>query len=182
MAEYDERQMSAARRRQRNACLFNISLFGVLFLFVVNIVVFQITMTLMQEIDKKSRDAVVSQRQLSDIIDFEGFDNTFADNETDGNPLNLIVESRPLIVPNIVHLIYMNKQTLRFHEMIGIFSIYLNQKPDVIMIHCENCSFHGHYWRRVERVKKLRAIIQFNTLPTRRTIFGKSGKFAISHR
>ena len=60
------------------------------------------------------------------IVDFEGFDNTNA------------TENHTMIVPNIVHLIYMDKNTLRFHEMLCLFSIYLNQRPDTIIIHCEN--------------------------------------------
>ena len=104
------------------------------------------------------------------IIDFEGFDNQ---NESN---------SRSLIVPNIVHYIFMNSSTIRFHEMICIFAVYLNHKPDAILIHCENCSFAGRYWERIERVKDLRRIIHFNQLPIRRSIFGAVGKTAIYHR
>ena len=106
----------------------------------------------------------------ADIIDFEGFNNEEA-NETD-----------PIIVPNIIHLIYMEATQLRFHEMICLYSIYLNQRPAAIVIHCENCSFHGKYWRKVEKVKGLRKLIHFNQLPIQRDIFGQQGHWPVFHR
>ena len=104
------------------------------------------------------------------IIDFESFDN------------QNVTNSRHLIVPNIVHLIYLNQTKLRFHEMICIYSIYLNQRPDAIFIHCENCTFHGYFWRQVVKVPALRRIIRFNKIPVRRTIFGKTGSWPVHHR
>ena len=104
------------------------------------------------------------------IIDFEDYDNE-NDNHT-----------RPLIVPNIVHLIYMNVSSLRFHEMICIFSIYLNHRPDLIIMHCEICSFTGYYWQQIAHVEGLRRIIRFNQLPVRRTIFGQMGYRPMHHR
>ena len=104
----------------------------------------------------------------SSIMDFEGFDN--------------YDENQPLIVPNVVHLIYLNMNTLRFHEMICIYSIYLNQRPDAIVIHCENCGFTGYFWQQIERVEGLRRIIRFNQLPVRRTIFGQIGPWPLHHR
>ena len=103
-----------------------------------------------------------------DLIDFEDFDNENG--------------STTLIVPNIVHLIFLQQTSLRFHEMLCIFSIYLNQRPDLIMIHCENCSFHGQYWQRVEQVAGLRKLIRFHHLPVKRRIFGQTGPHILHHR
>ena len=141
--------------------------------FSVNMSIFQLSSSFLH--DKRAKEGVVaptgSEFELSkDILDFEGFNN---------DKLN---ESSPMIVPNIIHIIYMNKTELRFHEMVCIFSIFLNQKPDTILIHCENCSFHGVYWEKIEKVKALRKLIRFNQIPVRRSIFGLQGSYSTSHR
>ena len=118
----------------------------------------------------ENKQSVFSEDSTREIIDFEGFDNQ---NES---------ALRPTIVPNIVHLIFLENNKLRFHEMVCIFSIFLNQKPDTILIHCENCSFHGVYWEKIEKVKALRKLIRFNQIPVRRSIFGLQGSYSIHHR
>ena len=108
-----------------------------------------------------------------DIIDFEGFNNRFSTSD------------QKLIVPNIIHLLFLNQTEMRFHEMICIFSMFLNQKPDTIMIHCENCSFTGYYWNKLNKFKALSSIIKFNTLPVKRGIYGKLSntiRYALNHR
>jgi hypothetical protein len=94
----------------------------------------------------------------SDIIDFEGFDNT-------------VGLSYP-IVPNIVHLIYLNHPFVKFYQMICIFSIFLNHRPDFIYIHCDNCSFTGKYWEEIDKVTELKQIIRLHKVPSKDTIFG----------
>jgi mannosyltransferase OCH1-like enzyme len=99
-----------------------------------------------------------SIRRTDDILSFENFDNQNGSNES--------------IVPNIVHLIYFEKSSLKFYEMINIFSIFFNHKPDVIYIHCDDCSFSGKYWEKIVAFKSLWAIIRINQVQKTQTIFG----------
>jgi hypothetical protein len=101
------------------------------------------------------------------ILDFEGFNNV---NGTDR-----------YIVPNIFHLIYLNSPNIKFYQAINIYSIFLNHKPDLIVIHCDNCSFWGYYWNEIQSIDELSKIVKLNKLPNIKTIFGKSFKF-IQHR
>ena len=104
----------------------------------------------------------------NDVIDFEGFDNENGVNRT--------------IVPNIVHLIYFNQVEMKFYQMINIFSIYLNSKPDYIYIHCDNCSFHGKYWQQLNQVKQIKQLLRIHKLNNGLdTIFGKQYGF-IQHK
>lgn len=94
-----------------------------------------------------------------DITDFEGFDNK---NGTDR-----------YIVPNIVHLIYLQMTTIKFYQAVNIYSILLNQNPDLIYLHCDNCSFHGFYWEQINSIKELKQKIVIKKLEFHDTIFGK---------
>ena len=118
-------------------------------------------------------DVILKMRIDQNILDFEEFNN------------NNATDDQPNIVPNIVHLIYLTRTQLRFHDMVCLYSIYLNHKPDVIMIHCENCTMNGEYWDKVNRVEGIRKIIKLNKIPYKRGIFGKLSnhpKYATSHR
>jgi hypothetical protein len=102
-----------------------------------------------------------------DILSFEGFDNQHGASQN--------------IVPNLVHLIYFKKSTLKFEEMINIFSIYFNHRPDLIYIHCDTCSFSGKYWDQLKSCTGLWNLIRINQIPETSTIFGV--KFGwIQHR
>jgi len=73
------------------------------------------------------------------------------------------------IVPNIVHFIRIDQTYINFHDMICIFAAYKNQKPDKIMLHCNNCSFYGKYWDRIKEIDSLE--LANITVPTK--IFGR---------
>ena len=113
------------------------------------------------------------KHSTSDILDFEGFDN------------NSTKPGRPLIVPNIVHFIFLNTTRVKFHEMICIFAAYLNQRPDTIMIHCEDCNFKGKYWDQLYSVGPLRRIMQIKKLPVKRGLYGRiapNNRYIMAHR
>ena len=103
-----------------------------------------------------------------DIIDFEGFDNE--------NGLKV------LIVPNIVHLLYLQETNIKFFQLINIFSIYFNHKPNEIMIHCDNCSFSGKYWDIIKSTHDLWKIIKIHKVPFKETIFDVPFGWTIHHR
>lgn len=94
-----------------------------------------------------------------DFIDFEDFNNT--------NGLDYD------IIPNIVHLLYLNQPYLRFFEMVNIFSIFFNHKPDKIYFHCDNCSFSGKYFNVIRNYPDLWNIISIHKIPFHKTIFRK---------
>jgi hypothetical protein len=96
---------------------------------------------------------------IDDYLDFEGFDNINGVNKS--------------IVPNIVHLIYLNETNIKFYQMICIFSIYFNHKPELIYFHCDDCSFHGKYWEQIKSYKGLWSIIKIHKIPYKERIFGK---------
>lgn len=105
-----------------------------------------------------------------DFFDFENFDN----NETN--------RSTRIIVPNIVHLIYLEQTDIRFTQMINIFSIFLNHRPNKIYIHCSNCSFYGPYWERILACKELVKILVLKQVTSHTTIFGVKARFNHHHR
>jgi hypothetical protein len=108
------------------------------------------------------------QHEMDDfILDFENFDNQNGTSK--------------YIVPNIIHLIYLNSPNIKFYQAINIYSIFLNHKPDLIIIHCDNCSFWGYYWNEINSIVELRKLIRLNSLPKINTIFDKKFKF-IQHR
>lgn len=101
-----------------------------------------------------------------DIIDFEGFDNI--------NGLNRS------IIPNIVHLLYLQQPYIKFYQLINIFTIYYNHRPDNIYIHCDNCSFAGKHFETLQNHKPIWDIIKFYRIPYKETIFGvKYGYFVL---
>jgi hypothetical protein len=95
---------------------------------------------------------------IDDYLDFEAFDNVNGVNKS--------------IVPNIVHLIYLNETKIKFYQMICIFSIYFNHKPELIYFHCDDCSFHGKYWEQIKSNKGLWSIIKIHKIPYNEKIFG----------
>jgi hypothetical protein len=103
-----------------------------------------------------------------DIIDFEGFDNQKG--------------SQDYIIPNIVHLLYLNTTRIAFYQMINIFSIYFNHNPDLIFIHCDNCSFSGPRWNRIMSHKALAQKIILKKLKFNDRIFGKKYGWTNHHR
>jgi hypothetical protein len=99
-----------------------------------------------------------SQGHSQEIFDFEGFDN---ENGSDTQ-----------IVPNIIHLIYLETTEIQFYQAMNIYSIYLNHAPELIFIHCDNCSFHGHYWNEIKSIRSLFNRIKLKPLKFHYTIFG----------
>ncbi len=66
--------------------------------------------------------------------------------------------------------------------MIGIFAIYLNQNPDYIFINCDNCSFTGHSWKRMNSIGDLKRRIVVRQLAFHDTIFGQKYCWINHHR
>lgn len=97
-----------------------------------------------------------------DVLDFEGVDN---------NEPNITRDK--LIVPNFIHLIYLNLNSIKFYQLVNIYSIFLNQKPDRIYIHCDQCAFTGKYWDQLNSIAEVKNILVINKVNDRKTIFGK---------
>ena len=127
-----------------------------------------------KEINFKTRAAAKtppnlrSQSEDYDILDFEEFDNQKGANS--------------YIVPNIVHLLYLQTTEIQFYQALNIYSIFLNLKPDLIYIHCDDCRLHGHYWEEMNSIQDLKNIIQVKQLQFHRTIFGKEYGWINHHR
>ena len=101
----------------------------------------------------------LNEHNEEEIIDFEGFDNENGLNRT--------------IVPNLVHLIVLQTKAIPFYLAINIYSIYLNVRPDFIFIHCDICSFEGHYWDEIQSIAEVRSRIKLMKIQDdSNTIFG----------
>jgi hypothetical protein len=140
--------------------------------FVISCLLVILLIYLVKRLDNSSKKNNIIQIR-EDIIDFEGFDNSKREHGSQENEL---------IVPNIVHLLYFQSTEIKFYQVINIYSIYLNQNPDLIYIHCDNCSFHGQYWQEIQSVKGLREIIILNQIKFHDTIFGKKYGWVNHHR
>ena len=103
-----------------------------------------------------------------EIIDFEDFDHI------QGAPYQ--------IVPNIVHLLFLNKPIVDFYHMVNIFSIFYNHGPDKIYFHCDNCSFSGKYFDSLKSNDELWNLIVIHPIPFHKTIFGKEYGWINFHR
>ena len=104
-----------------------------------------------------------------DFYDFEGFNNS-----------DEKANFTRIIVPNIVHIVYLQFTEIKFYQMVNIFSIFLNHKPDKLYIHCDDCSFHGKYWDQIQSVRELVKIIVLKKVDKHDTVFGV--KTIINHR
>ena len=93
-----------------------------------------------------------------EIIDFEGFDNI--------NGLNRS------IIPNIVHLLYLDQPYIKFYQLVNILTVFYNHRPNNIYIHCDNCSFTGKHFKTIQKIQPLWNIIKFYRIPRKDTIFG----------
>lgn len=112
-------------------------------------------------INNRSNSKEINAIQMSqDLIDFEGFDHI------NGAP-------EP-IIPNIVHLLYLQQPYIKFDQLVNILSIYFNHKPDFIYIHCDNCSFTGKYFEILRNYRIVWKMIKFYKIPFKKTIFGTS--------
>jgi hypothetical protein len=110
-----------------------------------------------------------SSTKVHDVFDFEGFDN-----RENGSSV--------YIVPNTVNLLYLNTSVFKFYQVVCIYSIYLNQKPDVIYLHCDTCNFHGHYWDQMNSISDLKKRFRINKLEFHDTIFGVKYGWVNHHR
>ena len=137
---------------------------------------------IMEDARNKSKTIQLNE----DIIDFEGFDNI--------NGVN-----RP-IVPNIVHLLYLQQPYIKFYQLVNILTIYYNHGPDHIYFHCDDCNFkgkiieiitinpeiylnlkikkkQGKYFDILRNYKPIWKLIKFYKIPFKKTIFGVSYGF-----
>ena len=101
--------------------------------------------------------------EYQEVFDFEAFDNKKG--------------ATIFIVPNIVHTAYLNQTFVEFDHMITLFSIFLNHNPAKIMIHCDDCSFHGPYWKAILSTRCLKDKIVIHQVTLRDKIFGTEIEF-----
>ncbi|PRD31700.1 UNVERIFIED_CONTAM: hypothetical protein NCL1_22825 [Trichonephila clavipes] len=90
-----------------------------------------------------------------DIVDFTGADN--------------VTGFSYAIVPNVVHYVHFDSMDLSFIQVISIKAVFLNHKPEKILIHCNRHRLSGKYWNMVKNISVLE--ISFMKKPTH--TFGK---------
>lgn len=74
------------------------------------------------------------------------------------------------VVPNIVHFVRLGNAPLSFVEVVCIRAAWLHQNPDILFIHCENCSstVRSPNWKHVKDIPQLVVSVAM----IRRTLFG----------
>jgi hypothetical protein len=120
--------------------------------------------------DQREEEEREESRLGYELIDFEGYDNS-----GDVPPFDTF------IVPNYIHLIYLKINEIKFYQMVNIYSMFLNQKPTRIYIHCDVCDFHGRYWEQLYSIEEIKKILIFNKIRQHYTIFGVPVRW-IEHR
>ncbi|KAL1422254.1 hypothetical protein MTO96_022135 [Rhipicephalus appendiculatus] len=85
-------------------------------------------------------------------------------------PKVTVKEYDDTIVPNIVHFIRLGNAPLSFIEVVSIRAAWLQQRPDSLMIHCNNCSATtaSENWKHIKDIPRL--ILNYVEKPE--TIFG----------
>lgn len=68
------------------------------------------------------------------------------------------------IVPNVVHFVHFDSIHLSFIEVVNIRAVYLNHRPEKIIIHCNCFSLNGKYWDMVKDIHILE--VRFMEKPT----------------
>ena len=145
-------------------------------LTIILIIVLIIELTIFIQSNNNSRIKINNRISMKtnmielnqDLIDFEGFDN-----------INGVSEQ---IIPNIVHLLYLQQPYIKFYQLVNILSIYYNHKPDFIYIHCDNCNFSGKYFQILRNFNCIWKLIKFYKIPFKKTIFGTSYGWINHHR
>ncbi|XP_037509112.1 uncharacterized protein LOC119385802 [Rhipicephalus sanguineus] len=68
-----------------------------------------------------------------------------------------VEEYNDTFVPNIVHFIRLGNASLSFIEVVSIRAAWLQQKPDFLMIHCDNCSAttQSENWKHIKDIPRL---------------------------
>ncbi|KAL1422252.1 hypothetical protein MTO96_022133 [Rhipicephalus appendiculatus] len=70
----------------------------------------------------------------------------------------VVVEEHDVtFVPNIVHFVRLGDAPLSFIEVVSIRAAWLQQKPDSLMIHCDNCSATtgSENWKHIKDIPRL---------------------------
>ncbi|XP_037510365.1 uncharacterized protein LOC119387130 [Rhipicephalus sanguineus] len=72
-------------------------------------------------------------------------------------PQVTVEEHEDTFVPNIVHFIRLGDAPLSFIEVVSIRAAWLQQKPDSLMIHCNNCSATtgSENWKHIKDIPRL---------------------------
>lgn len=80
------------------------------------------------------------------------------------------VRDGDFVVPNMVHFVRLGNAPLSFVEVVCIRAAWLHQNPDVMFIHCDNCSatVRSPNWKHVKDIPRL--VISHVKIPG--TLFG----------
>jgi hypothetical protein len=93
-----------------------------------------------------------------DVFNFENFDNQNG--------------SVDLVVPNKCHLMYFNKTEFKFVNALNIYSLFVYQNCEKILIHCDFCDFKGEHWNQVRSTDLLQDLIDVRVVQRKSKIYG----------
>ncbi|KAH9370176.1 uncharacterized protein LOC144170137 [Haemaphysalis longicornis] len=74
-------------------------------------------------------------------------------------------------VPNFVHFVRLGNKPLSFIEVVCIRAAWIQQRPDMLMIHCDNCSAteRSPFWKHIKDIPRL----SLRYVENPKMIFGK---------
>ncbi|KAL3186892.1 hypothetical protein MRX96_004705 [Rhipicephalus microplus] len=72
-------------------------------------------------------------------------------------PQVAVEERDATFVPNIVHFVRLGNVPLSFIEVVSIRAAWLQQKPDYLMVHCNNCTAttESENWKHIKDIPRL---------------------------
>ena len=89
----------------------------------------------------------------NNLINFENFNNNTG-----------LFNQNYYIVPNIVHYVHLNQAEIKFPLFLSILSVWLNQKPRSIYLHCNDCNYSGKYWDELNRILGVKSILKIKKI------------------
>lgn len=74
-------------------------------------------------------------------------------------------------VPNFIHFIRLGNRPLSFVEVVCIRAAWIQQRPDILMIHCDNCNAttRSPFWKHIKDIPRL----SLRHIEYPKTIFGR---------
>jgi len=132
--------------------------FYLLIIFFLYLIKFKYTKYLVN--DLKNQQYFTQANSLKEInnvnnnlINFENFNNNTG-----------LTDQNFYIVPNIVHYVHLNQAEIKFPLFLSILSVWLNQNPKFIYLHCNDCDYKGKYWNELNRNEKIKSILKIKKI------------------
>lgn len=106
-----------------------------------------------RQLNNITRILIKKMDENNNLINFESFDNNTG-----------LINQNYYIVPNIVHYVHLDQAVIKFPLFLSILSVWLNQKPRLIFLHCNDCHYKGKYWDELNRNMGIKSILRIKKI------------------